>query len=212
MLELNRIRNHKADVAAALAKRGWQADKLAVLDEIIKLDDERKTLQTDNDALLAERNSLSKQIGELFKSGKQEEANAAKAQVESLKTKIAALETKQSENKSGLENLLLDVPNAPHPTVPDGQSDEDNEVAKAWAGDLPDLGPDALPHWDLATKYNILDMALGVKITGAGFPVFRGKGSRLQRALINFFLDEAHAAGYEAVSYTHLTLPTTPYV
>ena len=199
MLELNRIRNHKADVAAALAKRGWQADKLAVLDEIIKLDDERKTLQTDNDALLAERNSLSKQIGELFKSGKQEEANAAKAQVESLKTKIAALETKQSENKSGLENLLLDVPNAPHPTVPDGQSDEDNEVAKAWAGDLPDLGPDALPHWDLATKYNILDMALGVKITGAGFPVFRGKGSRLQRALINFFLDEAHAAGYEEI-------------
>jgi len=199
MLELHRLRTDKDAIATALAKRGWGTDRLAILDEIITIDDQRKALQTENDAYLAERNSLSKEIGQLFKSGKQEEAAAAKAKVETLKTKISETEAKLSESESQLEAKLLDVPNAPHSSVPNGQSDEDNEVAKPWREDLPDLGAEALPHWELATKYNILDMKLGVKITGAGFPVFRGKGSRLQRALINFFLDEASAAGYEEI-------------
>jgi seryl-tRNA synthetase len=199
MLELHRLRTDKDAIATALAKRGWGSDRLAILDEIITIDDQRKALQTENDAYLAERNSLSKEIGQLFKSGKQEEAAAAKAKVETLKTKISETEAKLSESQSQLEAKLLDVPNAPHSSVPNGQSDEDNEVAKPWREDLPDLGAEALPHWELATKYNILDMKLGVKITGAGFPVFRGKGSRLQRALINFFLDEASAAGYEEI-------------
>jgi seryl-tRNA synthetase len=199
MLELHRLRTDKDAIATALAKRGWGSDRLAILDEIITIDDQRKALQTENDAYLAERNSLSKEIGQLFKSGKQEEAAAAKAKVETLKTKISETEAKLSESESQLEAKLLDVPNAPHSSVPNGQSDEDNEVAKPWREDLPDLGAEALPHWELATKYNILDMKLGVKITGAGFPVFRGKGSRLQRALINFFLDEASAAGYEEI-------------
>ncbi len=199
MLELHRLRTDKDAIATALAKRGWGSDRLVILDEIITIDDQRKALQTENDAYLAERNSLSKEIGQLFKSGKQEEAAAAKAKVETLKTKISETEAKLSESQSQLEAKLLDVPNAPHSSVPNGQSDEDNEVAKPWREDLPDLGAEALPHWELATKYNILDMKLGVKITGAGFPVFRGKGSRLQRALINFFLDEASAAGYEEI-------------
>ena len=199
MLELNRIRNSKDAIAAALTKRGWNTDKLAILDEIISVDDARKALQTENDAYLAERNSLSKEIGNLFKSGKQEEAATAKAKVETLKSKISETEAKLNDSVAKLETLLLDVPNAPHNSVPAGQSEDDNEIAKPWSKDLPDLGAEALPHWDLATKYNILDMKLGVKITGAGFPVFRGKGSRLQRALINFFLDEASAAGYEEI-------------
>ena len=199
MLELNRIRNSKDAIAAALTKRGWNTDKLAILDEIISVDDARKALQTENDAYLAERNSLSKEIGNLFKAGKQEEAATAKAKVETLKSKISETEAKLNDSVAKLETLLLDVPNAPHNSVPAGQSEDDNEVAKPWSKDLPDLGAEALPHWDLATKYNILDMKLGVKITGAGFPVFRGKGSRLQRALINFFLDEASAAGYEEI-------------
>ena len=199
MLELNRIRNNKDAVASALGKRGWGADKLAILDKIISVDDSRKALQTENDAYLSERNSLSKEIGNLFKAGKQEEAAAAKAKVETLKSKISDTESKLNEAVAQLETILLDVPNAPHESVPAGQTEDDNEVAKPWREELPDLGADALPHWELATKYNILDMKLGVKITGAGFPVFRGKGSRLQRALINFFLDEASAAGYEEI-------------
>jgi len=199
MLQVPRIRADKAAVAAALAKRGWNAERLAVLDEVIKLDDARKAIQTENDGYLSERNSLSKEIGQLMKAGKKDDAAAIKAKVETLKTKISEIEAKMSTTSKSLEELLLDIPNAPHPSVPAGQSEEDNEVAKPWNETLPELGAEALPHWELATKYNILDMKLGVKITGAGFPVFRGKGSRLQRALINFFLDEATAAGYEEI-------------
>ena len=199
MLEVTRIRDQKAEVAAALAKRGWKADKLAILDKVITVDDERKRLQTINDGYLSERNTLSKEIGNLFKSGKQEEANAAKGKVEELKAKISETESQLQTAVTQLEEMLLEIPNAPHSSVPDGQTDEDNEISKPWDQPLPELDPSALPHWDLATKYNILDMKLGVKITGAGFPVFRGKGSRLQRALINFFLDEATAAGFEEI-------------
>ena len=130
MLELNRIRNSKDAIAAALTKRGWNTDKLAILDEIISVDDARKALQTENDAYLAERNSLSKEIGNLFKSGKQEEAATAKAKVETLKSKISETEAKLNDSVAKLETLLLDVPNAPHNSVPAGQSEDDNEIAK----------------------------------------------------------------------------------
>lgn len=199
MLQVSRIRADKAGIIEALTKRGWNSERLAVLDKVLNLDDTRKALQTENDGYLSERNKLSKEIGQLFKAGKQDEAAAAKAKVEDLKSKISETEAKLSTATTDLEDLLLDIPNAPHDSVPAGQTEEDNEVAKPWPTDLPDLGADALPHWELATKYNILDMKLGVKITGAGFPVFRGKGSRLQRALINFFLDEASGAGYEEI-------------
>ncbi len=199
MLEVTRIRAQKDLITERLQKRGWSSDKLGILDDILKVDDNRKSLQTENDGYLAERNKLSKEIGQFFKAGKQDEANAAKAQVEQIKTKIEATEEQLSSAVAKLEALLLEVPNVPHDSVPAGVTEEDNEVYKAWSAELPDLGAEALPHWELATKYNILDMKLGVKITGAGFPVFRGKGSRLQRALINFFLDEASKAGYEEI-------------
>lgn len=199
MLEVTRIREQKDLIIDRLQKRGWTTEKLSILDEILKVDNERKSLQTENDGYLSERNTLSKEIGKLFKAGKQEEANAAKTQVEKMKVKIAATEENLSAAVTKLEALLLEIPNVPHESVPAGVTEEDNEVFKAWSADLPELGGAALPHWELATKYNILDMKLGVKITGAGFPVFRGKGARLQRALISFFLDEASKAGYEEI-------------
>ncbi len=199
MLEVTRIRAEKDLITERLQKRGWSIDKLGILDDILKVDEDRKSLQTENDGYLSERNKLSKEIGQLFKAGKQDEANAAKAQVEQIKTKIDATEQRLSASVAKLEALLLEVPNVPHDSVPAGVTEEDNEVYKAWSGELPDMDANALPHWELATKYDILDMKLGVKITGAGFPVFRGKGSRLQRALINFFLDEASKAGYEEI-------------
>ncbi len=199
MLQVSRIKAEKNNIITALGKRGWSSDRMAILDQVIELDNSRKSIQTENDSYLSERNSLSKEIGQLFKAGKQDEANEAKKKVELLKTQIAETEEKLGRAVSKLEELLLEIPNIPHSSVPAGQTDEDNEVAKPWSDALPELGSEALPHWELATKYNILDMKLGVKITGAGFPVFRGKGSRLQRALINFFLDEASKAGYEEI-------------
>lgn len=199
MLEVPRIRQDKEIMKIALAKRGWTTKKLGILEEVIKADDARKQLQTENDAYLSQRNKLSDKIGGLFKEGKTEEANAVKSEVEALKSQISAAEFKMSESKATLESLLLQIPNIPHSSVPEGLSEEHNEVYKPWSSDLPVLGDDAQPHWELATKYNILDMKLGVKITGAGFPVFRGKGAKLQRALISFFLDEASKAGYEEI-------------
>lgn len=199
MLEVARIRTDKDLIITALQKRGWTVEKLAILDEVVEADDNRKKLQTENDGYLAERNKLSAEIGKLFKSGEAAAANEAKTQVDALKTKISEVEAKMSTAVERVEELLLQIPNVPHSSVPAGQSEDDNEVAKPWPTDLPELPDDALPHWELATKYNILDMKLGVKITGAGFPVFRGKGAKLQRALISFFLDEASKAGYEEI-------------
>ncbi len=199
MLEVARIRENIDSYAESLKKRGWDAEKSAVLQRVIDLDDQRKVLQTDNDKLLSQRNLLSKEIGNLFKSGKQEEANAAKSQVETLKSSIAELEAKITENNSSLEELLFTIPNIPHESIVFGKSDKDNVVSQDWAGPLPTLPEGAMPHWDLAAKYDIFNLELGVKITGAGFPVFRKKGAKLQRSLINFFLDEAAAAGYEEI-------------
>ena len=135
----------------------------------------------------------------MYKQGKREEAEGLKAQVESQKGKVKELEEEMRQVKGKLTDALLDIPNVPHPNVPPGNTDEDNEVFQDWGSDLPNMGADAQPHWELGKKYNLFDFELGVKITGAGFPLFRGKGARLQRGLINFFLDEAHKSGYEEI-------------
>ncbi|MCI5081395.1 MAG: serine--tRNA ligase [Saprospiraceae bacterium] len=199
MLQLSYIREHKQQVLDGLDKRNFSTEDKAVVDQIIQLDDQRKKIQTELDEMLAERNRLSKEIGQLFKQGKRDEADAMKAKVGQLKTDSAELEENFKTVKASLQEKLYNVPNVPHPSVPKGSTDEDNEIAKDWSGTLPELGDDALPHWELAKKYNLFDLELGTKITGSGFPLYRAKGAKLQRALINFFLDEAHKAGYEEI-------------
>ena len=199
MLELNFIRTHKERVIQGLQLRNYTEENLKVIDEIVALDDARKAAQTEMDNNLAETKRLSKEIGGLFQQGKQAEAGALKEKVSELKAGIKTLEATMMDAAERVEKLLLTVPNIPHESVPAGKTPEDNEVYKAWDKPLPNLGEDAIPHWELATKFNLFDLELGVKITGAGFPVFRGKGARLERALINFFLDEATKAGYEEI-------------
>ncbi len=195
MLLLNTLRTDKDRIAAAMTKRQI-TDAAATIDSIIELDDKRKALQTSTDGLLAERNQLSGQIGQLMKAGKREEGNAMRDKVNAIKTDIAAGEDEIKTVKAELEALLLTLPNVPHELVPAGASEDDNEVFQAYDGVLPVLGEGAKPHWELADEYGIFDLQLGVKTTGAGFPVFTGQGARLARGLVNFFLDRNTAAGY----------------
>ena len=197
MLELNFIRTHRDQVINGLQVRNAGDETIAAVDEILELDNARKAIQTELDEANASRNQLSKEIGTLFKSGQADLANEKKGIVNDLKNIIGGLEAKLNDTKSSLQDKLFGIPNVPHPSVPSGHTDDDNEVVKDWTGELPDLGPDAKPHWELTELYPVFDLQLGTKIAGSGFPVFRGKGARLQRALIAFFLDEAHKAGYE---------------
>ena len=199
MLQVNFIRENKERVLAGLKTRNYAGARLEIVDQVLALDDRRKSTQTELDTILAANNKLSKEIGGLYKAGKRAEAEGLKAQVESQKGKVKELESAMRQIKEDLTNGLLEIPNVPNPKVPAGNTDEDNEVLQDWAGDLPDMGDKAQPHWELGEKYNLFDFGLGAKITGAGFPLFRGKGARLQRGLINFFLDEAHKAGYEEI-------------
>ncbi len=199
MLEIKFLRENPEAVKASLRKRNWDEEALQVVDEAIALDAERRQLQTELDALLAESNRAAKEIGKLYREGRREEAEQLKQRVATSKAKSKELEEALERAKAGLEDKLLAIPNILHASVPEGKGEADNEVFQAWEGPLPDLGGDALPHWDLGTKYGILDFGLGAKITGSGFPVFRGKGARLERALISFFLDEAARAGYEEI-------------
>ena len=199
MLELNFLRTNTERVKEGLKVRNFSDEALSIVDDIINLDDRRKAVQTELDNLLAERNALSKEIGGLFKSGKREEAETKRNRVNEIKENAAQLEDTLKSVKSELEEALYQVPNIPHPSVRKGATEEDNEVYKAWPGDLPNMGDEALPHWELAKQYNLFDLELGTKITGSGFPLYRGKGARLQRALISFFLDEANRAGYEEI-------------
>ncbi|MEO6038090.1 MAG: serine--tRNA ligase [Saprospiraceae bacterium] len=199
MLQLKVIREDKQRIINALRKRNWSATQLKVIDKIIQLDDERRSGQKELDDTLAEQNQLAKQIGALMGQGKKEEADTLKTRVGALKEKSKQFEDRQRQTEEQLETLLLSVPNAPHKSVPKGKTPEDNKVAKDWKKPFPSLPDDALAHWDLAKQYNLFDLELGVKLTGAGFPVYRGKGARLQRALIQFFLDEAVKAGYEEI-------------
>ncbi len=199
MLQVSFIRQNKERILKGLVTRNYKEDTSKLIDSVIEWDDARKGTQTTLDELLAKNKLVSKEIGGLFKQGKQDEANSLKQQVDANKIKIKALEEDMREIKDKLDNGLLQIPNVPHDSVPAGNTDEDNEVYKEWTGALPNLGEKALPHWELAKKYNLIDFELGVKITGSGFPLFRGKGARLQRGLINFFLEEASKAGYEEI-------------
>lgn len=199
MLDLNAVRAEPEKLIEGLKKRNFKEEDLGIVNQIITLDDQRKSTQTELDQALAERNRYSKEIGALFKQGKRDEAESMRAKVSELKEQVPVMEEQLKNIQNELTELLYTVPNIPHPSVPFGNTDEDNEIYKAWAKDLPDLGPDAKPHWELAKDYQIFDLELGVKITGAGFPVYRGKGARLQRALISFFLDEATEAGYHEI-------------
>jgi len=196
MLLVQYIRDNKEAVIASLKIKNFK--EIDVLDKIIEADDNRRKTQKQLDDSLAEGKKIAKEIGGLFKTGKIEEANAKKQQTAELKELSKTLNDKLSELQKELINLLLKVPNIAHPSVPAGNTDEDNEVIKN-VGEIPELHDKAVPHWELTDKYDIIDFKLGTKITGAGFPVYKGKGARLQRALINFFLDEAANAGFREV-------------
>ncbi|MBP7781113.1 MAG: serine--tRNA ligase [Paludibacteraceae bacterium] len=193
MLTLKVITEETDDVIRRLAKKHF--DGKQIIGEIIELDKKRRATQAELDNAKAEANNLAKQIGQLMKEGKKSEAEAAKAKTAEIKESTKKMDEDLKNFETEITNRLLVIPNLPNELVPEGNGADDNLVVKE-GGPKPNLGPDALPHWELAKKYDIIDFDLGVKITGAGFPVYKGKGARLQRALIDFFLDNAREAGY----------------
>lgn len=201
MLQLTFVRENKEKVLSGLKKRNFK--DLHIIDEVVDLDEKRRATQAELDGVLAESNVISKEIGELFKSGKASEANALKEKTIELKDKSKNLSDLLSEISENLNGLLYRIPNVPNDLVPFGTSETDNEVVFE-AGEVPNLGENALPHWELAKKYDIIDFELGVKITGAGFPVYKGKGAKLQRALITYFLDKNTEAGYQEFQVPHV--------
>ncbi|OUS01407.1 serine--tRNA ligase [Flavobacteriales bacterium 33_180_T64] len=201
MLQVAFIREHKEDVIKRLTKRNIDASQM--IEEVITLDEERRQLQTQLDNTLAESNSISKEIGALYKSGKASEANVLKEKTTQLKDDSKTLNEQLNDKEEALNNLLYKIPNVPHISVPTGNTDEDNEEVFR-EGAIPTLHPNAKPHWELVKEYDIIDFELGTKIAGAGFPVYKGKGAKLQRALIAYFLDKNTAAGYNEVQVPHL--------
>ena len=193
MLQVSQLRENRDAILAGLAKRN--KDFSQQVDEIIRLDEIRRKTQNDLDNNLAEANKLSKEIGDFFKSGKKEEAEAAKPRVATLKEAAKELEQTLQQTEDAQKQLLYTIPNVPNDIVPNGKVAEDNVEVYIW-GNLPQLGEQKKPHWELIEEYDLIDFELGTKITGAGFPVYKGAGAKLQRALINFFLDEATKAGY----------------
>lgn len=193
MLQVHEIRENKDAYIAALNKRG--IDATSMLEDAIALDEKRRATQATLDDTLAESNVLSKEIGNLFKSGKAQEANVLKAKTGELKEASKELSEQLDTISETLQKLLWTIPNIPNDLVPAGMTEDDNEETFK-EGDIPVLAEGSLPHWELAKKYDIIDFELGVKITGAGFPVYKGKGARLQRALISYFLDKNTDAGY----------------
>lgn len=201
MLDVRFVRENREEIISRLDKRNLPAEEL--VNKMLLLDDARKEAQQQFDATQAEMNNLSKEIGELFKSGKQAEANELKERTANFKETLKTLEENQRNAEQELTALLYTIPNSPHRSVPKGRSAEENETVKE-SGSIPSLPGDALPHWELAAKYNLINFELGVKITGAGFPVYINKGAKLQRALIQFFLDEAEKAGYTEYQVPHM--------
>lgn len=197
MLQLQNIHENTALVQAGLEKRGI-ANAAEAIAEIQQFDQRRKSTQGELDEVLHELNTISKQIGLLMRDGRRDEAEGIKERTAELKERSKELKAQLEQVAEDLQTALYQLPNVPNEDVPAGSSEEDNEIIKT-SGDIPDLYEGALPHWDLIKKYDIIDFDLGVKITGAGFPVYKGKGARLQRALVNFFLDEAAKAGYREV-------------
>ena len=201
MLQVAYIRENKEDIINRLAKRNIDATQM--IDKAITLDEERRALQTELDSTKAESNTISKEIGNLFKSGEAQKANLLKEKTTQLKETTKRLEQELNDKAEALSHLLYTIPNVPNEMVPAGNTDEDNEEVYR-EGDIPTLEDGALPHWELAKKYDIIDFELGNKITGAGFPVYKGKGARLQRALITYFLDKNTEAGYTEFQVPHL--------
>lgn len=208
MLTLQQIKADPAKVVERLAIKGF--DGKEPINHVLELDDRRRQLQLDNDTKAAELNKLAASIGQLMKAGKKDEAEAAKAAVGQLKEAQKEIARQLDMVEKEQHELLCTIPNLPCDMVPAGLTAADNVVEKT-GGPMPDLPEDALPHWDLAKKYNLIDFDLGVKITGAGFPVYTGKGARLQRALIQFFLDEANAAGYTEIEPPYVVNAASAY-
>ncbi len=201
MLQVNFIRENFDSVVERLKKRNKDFEPL--LKKVLELDEKRRQLKTDSDQIQARLNKLSKEIGNLFKQGERKKAEILKVKTGELKNKTKELSAELEKVTKELTEILWQIPNVPHESVPTGKSEEDNEVVYQW-GEIPRLDNKALPHWDLAKKYDIIDFELGTKITGAGFPVYKNQGARLQRALINFFLDRNTRAGYSEVQPPHL--------
>ena len=196
MLQVTYIRENREKVLERLAFKGFKQPEL--VDQVITLDEERRSTQIKLESLVAEANASAKQIGDLMRQGLKAEAEVLKTKNTSGKEQTKTLSEKLAETETQLQNLLIQFPNLPHVSVPEGSSPEENVVVLEH-GEMPTLPAGALPHWDLATKYDIIDFELGNKIAGAGFPVYKGKGAKLQRALINYFLDQATAAGYREI-------------
>ena len=208
MLEVAQIREHKDAFAKALTKRNIEV--APILNEVLAADEKRRSTQVELDKILAESNAFSKEIGMLFKSGEAQKANILKEKTAGLKEQSKELQEQLNTATKELQDLLYNIPNIPHDSVPNGNSDEDNEEVFR-KGNIPVLHDGAQPHWELAKKYDIIDFELGNKIAGAGFPVYKGKGARLQRALINYFLDKNTEAGYKEVQVPHLVNEESGY-
>ncbi len=197
MLQANYIAQNRDAVVAGLQKKHFkETDKV---DQIIAIDEKRRKVKYDLDEVLAQQNSIAKEVGQLFAQGKRDEADVLKAKAPVLKEQGRVLQEQLEGLEKEQHELLISLPNLPHSSVPEGRTPEDNEVVKE-VGEIPTLADTAKPHWELMEQYGIIDLALGTKITGAGFPVYIGKGARLQRALVNFFLDNAITAGYKEIN------------
>lgn len=208
MLTLKTISENPELVIKKLAKKHFDAKE--IIEKVLEIDQTRKRTQTSLDSCLSESNTLSKHIGQLMKEGNKAEAEIAKNRVAEIKGQSKVLEDTLRQAEQDLQELLVLIPNLPSDEVPEGRAAEDNVVEKT-GGIIPELGEDALPHWDLAKKYDLIDFELGVKITGAGFPVYKGKGARLQRALINYFLDKARESGYLEVQPPYVVNAASGY-
>ena len=208
MLQISYIRENKDLVINGLKKRNFK--ELELVEEAIALDEQRRLIQTKLDNALAESNKLSKEIGALMKEGKRQEAEQAKAQTADLKEQVKQYTASLEETVNALNNILYRIPNIPNAIVPEGKTAEDN-LTVFQAGEIPHLFEGALPHWELAKKYNIIDFELGVKLTGAGFPVYKDKGAKLQRALISYFLDKNTEAGYLEYQVPHMVNQDSGY-
>ncbi len=208
MLQISYIRENKDLVINGLKKRNFK--ELELVEEAISLDENRRLIQTKLDNALAESNKLSKEIGALMKEGKRQEAEQAKAQTADLKEQVKQYTASLEEIVNALNNILYRIPNIPNAIVPEGKTAEDN-LTVFQAGEIPHLFEGALPHWELAKKYNIIDFELGVKLTGAGFPVYKDKGAKLQRALISYFLDKNTEAGYQEYQVPHMVNQDSGY-
>ena len=209
MLQIQFIRENQQTVLAGLAKRNF-ANAEAVIDEVLHIDETRRNTQVLLDNVLAESNKLSKETGALFKSGEVQKANLIREKTSQFKEQSKELTKKLHTVSDKLQNLLYQIPNVPHSSVVVGKNEEDNEEIYKEAT-IPDLGKNALPHWELAKKYDMIDFDLGAKVTGAGFPIYKGKGARLQRALVSYFLDKNIAAGYTEVQVPLLVNEASGY-